>query len=277
MCPCDVIPLSFYCWARNVVLCTTLPQNALSTGPPLPPKGESFDKDDDALPGYDAIDDALLENVLAIQKANPQGQSTLENPQLFHEVAAPLLVIEEEPAQPAEGEKVKPMPVYSVVNKLKTKSGSKENLDGGPDADDFGFSLSIGDDQKMDNVLQNLQESIDDLSKYDSVPPPPVPPRTYEMEELEAKSVAQPDTEKGGGTESLSGTNAKAPAASDATETAGGATPPVPEASSEIEAALFALKNFSSVPKNPYEEVDLVIPESGGSKDNLSFEPHEML
>ncbi len=203
----------------------------------------------------------------ALQDAQPQEKkhdySTIDDPQLLSELASgtPLLVIKEEQAKPAQGERTKPMPVYSVVNKFKTKTGSKENLDNIPSsADEFGFALP-GDIQTMDDVLQNLQASVDDLAKYDSIPPPPVPPRTYEMQELEGETAAPSSSSKSGQPNaqnpSKESSTLDATVAEESTTTTTTASETTPSA--QLEAAVLTLGMPLSTAIHPYEDIELAI------------------
>ena len=144
--------------------------------------------------------------------------------------------------KPGSPQKRKPFPVYSVVNKkFKTKDSSRDIKSSEAEFSVVEANPSLDNHQSHDPHTHSNRES--------TFPPPPIPPRTYEVDEIESSLNGNID-EKTGNEEELKSSGGGDNLKEDMTSSA-----------AESDVAMFTVQRSQYNRRNSYETVDLVLPE----------------
>lgn len=163
--------------------------------------------------------------------------------------------------------KTKKIPVYSVVNKFK-----KRQRDDADDSEVESPESSVPGGNPIEEVASHdLKDMSCDL-KLESAPPPPIPPRTYEMNQLES--------DQAGGDDSLKKNADKSEEETVFADGGVGTTPAGPdlqylEKDHNIQKfasqSVFIIHSASDARGHSYETVDLVLKSPAGGEEERAI------
>ena len=151
------------------------------------------------------------------------------------------------------------VPVYSVVNKLKKKPKSTSDL---PTVEDIDSPVSApGPGETWSHGNRGLV--FDDSWKPVTVPPPPIPPRTYEMNQLKGDA----GKEAAESSETASGGMEKDPSATDGNTTSAAGPDVVGSGEFDQLQPKFTIQSppMTGNNRHSYESVDLTFPAPASS------------